>query len=247
MKVVTPVSRSPLINAQFIGAAPRYCGNREACRLNVPYRGSSNTARGSILNATDNPEVGTQGSKFRDEFLSLEVCRLKEWQTGGYGITFYGTLLQFQSPTSRFVGHGNNRHYMIAPLHQRLQGRDGEVGRSHIHDTQGFRIGCHTGISGSVSLLLEKTELVPHPFLLGLEVTLVVFRRFGHDRHYLFDGESVSFESGTLGGIVGHQTHFGNAERMQDAGTHTVIPLVHGKTELQVASAVSYPFSSCNL
>lgn len=52
----------------------------------------------------DNPEVGTQGSKFRDEFLSLEVCRLKEWQTGGYGITFYGTLLQFQSPTSRFVG-----------------------------------------------------------------------------------------------------------------------------------------------
>ena len=51
-KVVTPVSFSPFINAQLIGAAPLYCGNKDAWRLNVPYFGIFHTASGSILNAT---------------------------------------------------------------------------------------------------------------------------------------------------------------------------------------------------
>ena len=34
--VVTPVSFSPLIMAQFMGAAPRYLGNKEPCKLIVP-------------------------------------------------------------------------------------------------------------------------------------------------------------------------------------------------------------------
>ncbi len=50
--VVTPVCVSPLITAQFIGAAPRYCGNRAAWTLNVPKRGMAHTISGSILNAT---------------------------------------------------------------------------------------------------------------------------------------------------------------------------------------------------
>ena len=50
--VVTPVSVSPLITAQLIGAAPRYCGNNEACRLNVPKRGISHTTSGNIRKAT---------------------------------------------------------------------------------------------------------------------------------------------------------------------------------------------------
>src|SRR5690554_6590577 len=50
--VVTPVLVSPLIIAQFIGAAPRYSGSREACRLNVPYSGISHTTFGNSRKAT---------------------------------------------------------------------------------------------------------------------------------------------------------------------------------------------------
>ena len=35
-KVVTPVSVSPLMTAQLMGAAPRYWGSRAACTLKVP-------------------------------------------------------------------------------------------------------------------------------------------------------------------------------------------------------------------
>ena len=52
IKVVTPVCRSPLMTAQLIGAAPRYCGRRAACRLKVPRRGMDHTSCGSILKAT---------------------------------------------------------------------------------------------------------------------------------------------------------------------------------------------------
>ena len=52
MNVVTPVIFSPLISAQLIGAAPRYCGSRDACRLKVPRRGICHTSSGSMRNAT---------------------------------------------------------------------------------------------------------------------------------------------------------------------------------------------------
>ena len=50
--VVTPVSRSPWIMAQLMGAAPRYCGNRAACTLNVPKRGIAHTTSGNMRKAT---------------------------------------------------------------------------------------------------------------------------------------------------------------------------------------------------
>ena len=50
--VVTPDSFSPLIIAQFIGAAPLYCGNKEACKLKVPKAGMLQTTFGNILKAT---------------------------------------------------------------------------------------------------------------------------------------------------------------------------------------------------
>ena len=52
IKVVTPLRLSPLMIAQFIGAAPLYCGSKEPCRLNVPRRGIDQTTLGSIRNAT---------------------------------------------------------------------------------------------------------------------------------------------------------------------------------------------------
>src|SRR5688572_8512304 len=50
--VVAPVSFSPLMIAQLIGAAPRYWGSNEAWRLNVPSEGIAHTTSGNILNAT---------------------------------------------------------------------------------------------------------------------------------------------------------------------------------------------------
>ena len=52
MKVVAPVSLSPFITAQLIGAAPRYCGSNEACRLKVPKRGIAHTTSGNMRKAT---------------------------------------------------------------------------------------------------------------------------------------------------------------------------------------------------
>ena len=49
---MTPVSLSPFIIDQLIGAAPRYCGSSEPWRLNVPNRGIFHTTSGNIRNAT---------------------------------------------------------------------------------------------------------------------------------------------------------------------------------------------------
>ena len=57
-KVVTPVSVSPLMTAQLMGAAPRYCGSSEAWRLNVPRRGMAQITSGSIRNAMTIPRSG---------------------------------------------------------------------------------------------------------------------------------------------------------------------------------------------
>ena len=52
LKVVTPVSFSPLMMAQLIGAAPRYLGSKEPCTLRVPIGGKDQIDSGNILNAT---------------------------------------------------------------------------------------------------------------------------------------------------------------------------------------------------
>jgi len=51
-KVVSPVSRSPLMTAQLMGAAPRYFGNNDACKFIVPNGGMVKTDTGNIRNAT---------------------------------------------------------------------------------------------------------------------------------------------------------------------------------------------------
>ena len=52
LKVVTPVSFSPLMIAQLRGAAPRYCGSNDPCKLIVPIGGMFQTTSGNILKAT---------------------------------------------------------------------------------------------------------------------------------------------------------------------------------------------------
>ena len=64
-KVVIPVSVSPLITAQLIGAAPRYWGSNEACKLKVPNRGIFQTTSGNIRKAT---------TIWRSAFHSRSAC-----------------------------------------------------------------------------------------------------------------------------------------------------------------------------
>ena len=47
-----PVSVSPFIMALLMGAAPRYCGKREACKLKVPFTGIFQMISGSMRKAT---------------------------------------------------------------------------------------------------------------------------------------------------------------------------------------------------
>ena len=63
MKVVTPEMFSPLITAQLIGAAPRYCGSRAACRLNVPRLGILQTTSGNIRKPTTTKRSAFQAAR----------------------------------------------------------------------------------------------------------------------------------------------------------------------------------------
>ena len=67
---------SPFIIAQFIGAAPRYCGKREACRLNVPSFGIDHTDSGSILKATTTAISGLSNanSLMNSGFFNFSGC-----------------------------------------------------------------------------------------------------------------------------------------------------------------------------
>jgi hypothetical protein len=48
-KVVTPVSVSPCMMAWLMGAAPRYLGNKDPCRLKAPSVAVVKTLGGKIL------------------------------------------------------------------------------------------------------------------------------------------------------------------------------------------------------
>ena len=78
-KVVMPVSVSPLITAQLIGAAPRYCGSNDACRLKVPRRGIFQTTSGNILKATTICKSAFQARKASTNASSFN---LSGWRSG---------------------------------------------------------------------------------------------------------------------------------------------------------------------
>ena len=71
-KVVTPDSFSPSINAQFMGAAPLYFGNKEACRLKVPLLGSVKIDGGKMRKATTTKRSAFNFSK--PEHIDFKRC-----------------------------------------------------------------------------------------------------------------------------------------------------------------------------
>ena len=79
--VVTPGIVSPLIMAQFIGAAPRYCGRSEACKLNVPNRGMFHTTSGSMRNATT---IWRSAFHSRKAFKKFSSFSFSGWRSGRF-------------------------------------------------------------------------------------------------------------------------------------------------------------------
>ena len=75
-KVVTPVSVSPFITAQLMGAAPRYLGRREPCRLKAPSAGMLHTASGNMRKATTTCRLAFRASNAckNAESLSFSGC-----------------------------------------------------------------------------------------------------------------------------------------------------------------------------
>ena len=61
-KVLAPVVVSPFRTAQWIGAAPRYWGRSDPCRLTVPKRGRFHTTSGNMRNATTTPRSASHSS-----------------------------------------------------------------------------------------------------------------------------------------------------------------------------------------
>ncbi len=78
LKVVTPVVFSPFITAQLMGAAPRYCGNNDACRLTVPCGGISQTTSGSMRKATTSctSALSARSSSINAGFFNFSGCKM---------------------------------------------------------------------------------------------------------------------------------------------------------------------------
>ena len=88
-KVVTPVSLSPFMTAQLIGAAPRYWGRREAWRLNVPSRGIAQTTSGNMRNATTICRSARyeRSSSRKASSFSFSGCRIGSPASNAYFFT----------------------------------------------------------------------------------------------------------------------------------------------------------------
>ena len=88
-----PVSVSPLMMAQLMGAAPRYCGRREACTLIVPMGGIFQTTSGSIRKATTTcrSALSNFSSSRNSGFLSFSGCNTFRL----FSIAYFFTALSF--------------------------------------------------------------------------------------------------------------------------------------------------------
>ena len=76
--VLTPVSTSPFMIAQLIGAAPRYFGRRLACRFIVPNAGIFHTTSGNMRKATTTNKSAFKEVKSvkKDSSRNLSGCKM---------------------------------------------------------------------------------------------------------------------------------------------------------------------------
>ena len=67
---------------------------------------------------------------------------------------------------------------------------------------------------------------MPHAFLFGFKVALVVLVGLHLDGHVFGDFEAVGFEAHALHGVVGEQAHFAYADEVQNLCAHAVVAFV---------------------
>ena len=116
--------------AQFMGAAPRYCGRSEACRLKVPRGGMLQTISGSMRKAT----TIWRSAELLYEQRILEAFGLQDRYALLYGVFLDGTALKNASVTAhRLIGHGYHTYYIIMVFHETAQYMLGKLGGSHEH------------------------------------------------------------------------------------------------------------------
>ena len=138
--VVIPVSRSPLMMAQLIGAAPRYSGSSEACRLKVPRRGIAQTTSGSILKAMTIPRSGCNACKASRNAGSRNFSGCNTGTPSSRAAIFTSLSRRCRPAAGRFVGDGDRPDDVVPFGDEPPERRDGEFGRTHEDDAQRFRI-----------------------------------------------------------------------------------------------------------
>ncbi len=110
--VVTPVSDSPFITAQLIGAAPRYLGKMEPCRLNAPFEACVYTFGGRMRYATtaitsglSSPTASAKASSFTDSGCKMvSMPRASASFLTGVGVTFCPRPRSRSGPVTTAIG-----------------------------------------------------------------------------------------------------------------------------------------------
>ena len=104
--VVTPVIFSPFAIAHWIGAAPRYFGNSEACRFKFPNRRQiDHPLRNDAAVADDNDRFRTDLFQSRAKLgVILDPLRLHDRHSQLQRQLLYGRETQFHAAPARPVG-----------------------------------------------------------------------------------------------------------------------------------------------
>lgn len=77
-------------------------------------------------------------------------------------------------------------------------------------------------------------EVVAHSFFFGVHVEAVVFVGGDFDGDVFDDFESIAFESDSFDGVVGHETHFLDAEEVENLRSDAIVAFVGSVSEVDV-------------
>ena len=83
-------------------------------------------------------------------------------------------------------------------------------------------------------MLFFKMERVAHAFFFSMQVTLVIRIRSDFNGYVFGDFQSVSLQSHTFHGVVGHQTHFAHTQFAQNLRSHAVVALIGVVAQMNV-------------
>ncbi len=136
-KTVAAVRVSPAITARWTGAAPRYAGRSEKCRLTQPRRGSvegGTTEERTVRD--DDAEVGLQVDELRGHGL-VHPGRLDDGQTELPGDLRHGRRREDTLPALGCRGSGEDGRDLVVGGGETSEGGDGRSGAAGDDETHG--------------------------------------------------------------------------------------------------------------